>query len=74
MPVYEYACSDCNLTLEAQQRMSDAPLSECPDCSGKLQRLISLVNIGSSATGAPSCKAPVDPSCFTCGKAGTGCS
>jgi len=54
--------------------MSDAPLTECPDCSGKLQRLISMVNIGSSATGTPSCKTPVDPSCFTCGKAGTGCS
>jgi putative FmdB family regulatory protein len=74
MPVYEYACSDCNRTLEVQQRMSDAPLSECPECSGKLRRLISMVNIGSAASGAPSCKTPVDPSCFTCGKAGTGCS
>ncbi len=74
MPVYEYACTTCDHTLEAQQRMSDPPLSDCPSCSGKLQRLISMVNIGSGATGTPSCKTPVDPSCFTCGKAGTGCS
>ncbi len=73
MPVYEYACSSCERTIEAEQSMSDPPLSECPHCPGDLRRLISMVNIGSESTGTPSCKEPVDPSCFTCGKAGTGC-
>lgn len=42
MPIYEYACSKCNHTLEALQKMDDEPLVKCPEC-GKpaLRRLIS---------------------------------
>lgn len=42
MPIYEYACAACDHRLEALQKMSDAPLAECPSC-GKpgLQRLLS---------------------------------
>lgn len=42
MPIYEYRCDACGHELEAMQRMSDAPLSECPSC-GKpaLKKLIS---------------------------------
>ncbi|MDT8404247.1 zinc ribbon domain-containing protein [Sulfuriflexus sp.] len=42
MPIYEYVCTDCGHQLEALQKMSDAPLSECPEC-GKpaLQKQIS---------------------------------
>ncbi|OBS09022.1 FmdB family zinc ribbon protein [Acidihalobacter prosperus] len=35
MPIYEYRCEACGHELEAIQRMSDAPLVECPGC-GKL--------------------------------------
>ena len=42
MPIYEYACRKCNHTLDALQKMSDAPLVECPECGEpELQRLIS---------------------------------
>lgn len=42
MPIYEYQCQSCGHELEKLQRMSDAPLTDCPDC-GKpaLQRLVS---------------------------------
>ncbi|MDZ7802854.1 zinc ribbon domain-containing protein [Thiohalophilus sp.] len=42
MPIYEYQCEQCDHVLEAIQKMSDAPLSECPAC-GKpaLKKLIS---------------------------------
>ncbi|HEX2138659.1 MAG TPA: zinc ribbon domain-containing protein [Woeseiaceae bacterium] len=42
MPIYEYACKECGHTLDALQKVADAPLVECPDC-GKpaLRRLIS---------------------------------
>ncbi|HES58383.1 MAG TPA: zinc ribbon domain-containing protein [Firmicutes bacterium] len=42
MPIYEYQCEKCDHVLEAIQKMSDAPLSECPAC-GKpaLKKLIS---------------------------------
>jgi putative FmdB family regulatory protein len=32
MPIYEYQCKECGHQLEAIQRFSDAPLSECPAC------------------------------------------
>ncbi|HWM29588.1 MAG TPA: zinc ribbon domain-containing protein [Woeseiaceae bacterium] len=42
MPIYEYACRKCNHTLDALQKLSDAPLVECPACGEpELRRLIS---------------------------------
>lgn len=32
MPIYEYRCSDCGFQREYLQRMSDAPLTDCPEC------------------------------------------
>ncbi len=33
MPIYEYACNECGHELEALQKMSDAPLTDCPACA-----------------------------------------
>jgi putative FmdB family regulatory protein len=42
MPIYEYQCQSCGHQLEKLQRMSDAPLTDCPDCGeAALQRLVS---------------------------------
>ena len=32
MPIYEYVCSSCNEELETIQKVSDAPLTQCPQC------------------------------------------
>lgn len=32
MPIYEYQCQACGHELEALQKMSDAPLTECSEC------------------------------------------
>lgn len=32
MPIYEYRCTDCGYQHEYLQRMSDAPLTDCPEC------------------------------------------
>jgi len=42
MPVYEYECSECMKTFEIQQRMTDNPLTNCPDCDGALKKLMSM--------------------------------
>lgn len=39
MPTYDYKCLDCGHTFEMFQRMSDEPISECPQCKGKVKRL-----------------------------------
>lgn len=41
MPIYEYQCDKCGKTIEAFQRFSDSPLSECL-CGGHLSKLMSL--------------------------------
>ena len=40
MPTYDYECSDCGHAFEAFHSMSAEPLSECPECDGKVRRLI----------------------------------
>lgn len=32
MPIYEYKCEKCGHELEAIQKFSDEPLTECPAC------------------------------------------
>ncbi len=32
MPIYAYRCESCGHTLEALQKVSDAPLRDCPAC------------------------------------------
>lgn len=32
MPIYEYQCEACGHHLEAFQKISDAPLTDCPNC------------------------------------------
>lgn len=42
MPIYEYQCCNCDHRLEALQKMSDAPLIECPSCHEEaLKKLVS---------------------------------
>ena len=40
MPTYEYECKSCGHNFEVFQSMSDAPLSDCPECGKELRRLI----------------------------------
>ena len=32
MPVYVYHCDECGFQFEQQQKFSDNPLKECPNC------------------------------------------
>ena len=41
MPIYEYVCQKCGHHLEIMQKMSDKPLAKCPECKGKLEKMIS---------------------------------
>ena len=40
MPTYEYQCKKCNYRFEEFQNISEKPLSRCPQCGGRVQRLI----------------------------------
>jgi putative FmdB family regulatory protein len=41
MPIYEYQCAGCGQVVERWQKISDAPLTECPACGGSLHKIIS---------------------------------
>jgi len=41
MPIYEYQCVACGQVVERWQKISDAPLAECPVCGGSLHKIIS---------------------------------
>jgi putative FmdB family regulatory protein len=41
MPTYDYECSACGNRFEAQQHMSDPPLTVCPQCGGAVRRVLS---------------------------------
>jgi putative FmdB family regulatory protein len=41
MPTYEYECETCGLRFEVRQSIKEEPLSECPECKGKVHRVLS---------------------------------
>ncbi len=42
MPLYEYDCPQCKKVHEVVQKFADAPLTQCPECSGPVTKLMSL--------------------------------
>ena len=41
MPIYEYRCESCGKRTEALQKLKDPPLKKCPECGGRLRKLVS---------------------------------
>jgi putative FmdB family regulatory protein len=40
MPTYEYVCRDCRHQFETWQKMTDEPLTICPECGGQIRRML----------------------------------
>src|SRR5690348_5518223 len=45
VPTYQYVCTECGEDLEAVQKFSDDPLTECPACGGRLRKRFSAVGV-----------------------------
>jgi putative FmdB family regulatory protein len=73
MPVYEYECEQCGVRFERLQRMSEAALTDCPECGGHIHRVMQPVGVifkgsgfyvtdnrGRSSTGVPAPKKKED--------------
>ena len=41
MPLYEYQCQKCGHRFERIQRFSDPQVKKCPQCSGRVEQLLS---------------------------------
>lgn len=73
MPVYEYACTSCGSRLEVRQSFTDDALTTCPECSGRLRKLLSPVGVvfkGSGFYRTDSRSAPADGSATTANTGG----
>ena len=65
MPLYEYACQQCEHEFEALIRAGETP--ECPSCHGtSLERRLSVFAAHTKSTGAPTA-VPAVGACGTCG-------
>src|SRR5689334_4910058 len=51
MPIYEYTCQKCGHHLEVMQKMSDKPLTKCPECKGKLEKIFSQTSFQLKGSG-----------------------
>lgn len=45
VPTYQYACTACDHRFDAVQSFSEASLTECPECGGKLRKLYGSVGV-----------------------------
>jgi putative FmdB family regulatory protein len=40
MPTYEYLCASCGHRFETWQRITEDPLTTCPECGGQIKRVL----------------------------------
>lgn len=51
LPLYEYKCRKCGHRFEKIQRFSDPEIKKCPECGGKVEKLISAPAVQFKGTG-----------------------
>jgi len=52
MPIYEYRCRSCGIEKEYLQKLSDAPITDCPSCGQpQMTKLLSAAGFQLKGTG-----------------------
>ena len=41
MPIYEFVCEACGHIVERLQKLTDPPPDACPECGGKMAKIMS---------------------------------
>lgn len=69
MPIYEYTCSDCELTFELMRPLSEADKdAPCPRCHSQARRIMSpCASFSKSSNGETSRVSGTGSSCAGCG-------
>jgi putative FmdB family regulatory protein len=86
MPIYAYRCSSCDCQKDVMQKMSDAPLSTCPECGKEtFAKQLTAAGFqlkgsgyyatdfknGAQSKGGPKTEPKVEPACAPCAAAGS---
>jgi len=51
VPTYSYKCTECGNAFDIQQAFSDASLTQCPSCGGKLRKVFGVVGVTFNGSG-----------------------
>jgi putative FmdB family regulatory protein len=52
MPIYEYRCRSCGFEKEYLQKLSDAPITDCPSCGkAEMAKLVSAAGFQLKGSG-----------------------
>jgi putative FmdB family regulatory protein len=86
MPIYAYRCETCGFTKDVLQKVSDAPLTDCPSCEkSTFKKQLTAAGFQLKGTGwyatdfrnggasTASTKAPAENACPAAEACGTAC-
>jgi putative FmdB family regulatory protein len=62
MPTYEYLCKTCGHRFETWQKMSDEPLTICPNCGAEIHRVLFANGVVFKGSGFYSTETRAQPS------------
>jgi putative FmdB family regulatory protein len=62
MPTYEYLCKTCGHRFETWQKMSDEPLTVCPNCGAEIHRILFPAGVVFKGSGFYSTETRAQPS------------
>src|SRR5215472_7010197 len=62
MPTYEYLCKSCGQRFETWQKMSDEPLTVCPNCGAEIHRVLFANGVVFKGSGFYSTETRAQPS------------
>jgi putative FmdB family regulatory protein len=62
MPTYEYLCKACGHRFETWQKMSEEPLTVCPNCGAEIHRVLFATGVVFKGSGFYSTETRAQPS------------
>jgi putative FmdB family regulatory protein len=51
VPTYAYACTACGHAFDAVQKFTDAAMTECPECGGRLRKVYTSIGVAFKGSG-----------------------
>ncbi|TQM63345.1 FmdB family zinc ribbon protein [Klugiella xanthotipulae] len=51
MPTYSYRCTQCHNAFDIRQEFSDASLTDCPECGGRLRKVFNSIGVTFNGSG-----------------------